>query len=281
MLAVLTAKWTGDALTNGKSVYDIHGELKGFTKVEPPDDIRLLNATLRDIRVSTGSGAVAAAPPAPLWATKGRVWSRDLVSHCRAAGSEAGFPVLSIGSPASFAGISSNKAEVELLGWANTERILNQLAVAGRSSGAVGVDAETSSFWCQFTPAKVHKSPPGDLHVEDLSHAIEAKAVVRVRGDCPLQTAFCVFQNCPGVRALVSVDGAPFFVQTTTRDLFVSCLGNSSLCALSSEGSPLNPADSAASKTRAALRSLSVLPNSGLGCEKWIAEGTEDSSQKH
>eukprot|EP00443_Scrippsiella_acuminata_P069435 CAMPEP_0115478056 /NCGR_PEP_ID=MMETSP0271-20121206/56001_1 /TAXON_ID=71861 /ORGANISM="Scrippsiella trochoidea, Strain CCMP3099" /LENGTH=762 /DNA_ID=CAMNT_0002905579 /DNA_START=111 /DNA_END=2396 /DNA_ORIENTATION=+ len=46
MLAVLIAKWTGDAITDGRSVYDVHAELKGFTKVELSDDVRILNATL-------------------------------------------------------------------------------------------------------------------------------------------------------------------------------------------------------------------------------------------
>merc|ERR1719191_2455505 len=49
MLAVLIAKWTGDMLTNGRSVYDVHGDLKGFTKVEQLDDVRVLNATLEDL----------------------------------------------------------------------------------------------------------------------------------------------------------------------------------------------------------------------------------------
>lgn len=34
MMAVLIAKWTGDAVTSGRSVYDVHTELNGLTKVK-------------------------------------------------------------------------------------------------------------------------------------------------------------------------------------------------------------------------------------------------------
>lgn len=289
MLAVLTAKWTGDALTNDRSVYDVHGELKGFTKVEQPNEVRLLNATLRDIRTSTAStglgiqafgdgnsrslAASSAAPPAPLWVSAGRVWSSDLAAHCRAAGSAAGsaagFPVLSIGSR----GTKTREADLELLGWAHADRVLAQLALAG-------VAADKANFWCQFTPVQ-RSARAGEPRVEDFSQAIEPRAVVRVRGDCPLQTAFCIFQNCPDVRALVSVDGAPFSVQTTTRELFASSLLHSSLCALSSEGTPLCAAEKASNACLAANSHRLDLRASAPGFEKGSTEGAGSKSEQH
>jgi H+/Cl- antiporter ClcA len=281
MLAVLTAKWTGDVLTNDRSVYDVHGELKGFTKVEQPNEVRLLNATLRDIRssntASSGLGietlgtrslaANSAAPPAPLWVSAGRVLSSDLAAHCRAAGSAAGsaagFPVLSIGS----GGSQTREADLELLGWAHADRVLAQLALAG-------VAADKASVWCQFTPVLAQRpARAGEPRVEDFSQTIEPRAVVRVRGDCPLQTAFCIFQNCPDVRALVSVDGAPFSVQTTTRELFASSLLHSSLCALSSEGTPLCAAEKASNACLAANSKRLDVPASASGFEKGSVDG--------
>merc|ERR1712079_406701 len=111
MLAVLSAKWTGDFISNHQSIYDVHATLKGFTKVELPDDIRLLNATVKDIQgsstlLATSGGSVAAQTQehTPLLISRGCVLGSDLLAHCKIAG--AGFAAVSVGPD----------GEVEVLG---------------------------------------------------------------------------------------------------------------------------------------------------------------------
>merc|ERR1719333_758172 len=49
MVSVLTAKWVGDYITDGQSVYDVHAEMNGLAKVEQAEDMRLLNITMKDL----------------------------------------------------------------------------------------------------------------------------------------------------------------------------------------------------------------------------------------
>jgi len=227
MLAVLLAKWTGDALTGGRSICDVHGELKGFAKVEQSDDFRLLNATLRDLQTSSCAAGVEEAqaaetigeaiPPA-LWISgTGRVRARDLAAHCSAT-SASGFAVL----------VTDTRGEVEVLGWANAALILEALAaMASIPPGKGDGISKDQNRWCRLAP----RPRPG-YPADDFSEFLEARAVVRVRSDCPLQTALCVFQSCPGARALVSLEGCPLVARTITRELFTYRLLNHRLHAL-------------------------------------------------
>eukprot|EP00929_Paragymnodinium_shiwhaense_P030789 TRINITY_DN17384_c0_g1_i1.p1 TRINITY_DN17384_c0_g1~~TRINITY_DN17384_c0_g1_i1.p1 ORF type:complete len:865 (-),score=178.38 TRINITY_DN17384_c0_g1_i1:265-2859(-) len=47
MVAVLTAKWIGDALSGGRSIYDVYAVLNGFAKVEQMEDCNVPNVSLR------------------------------------------------------------------------------------------------------------------------------------------------------------------------------------------------------------------------------------------
>lgn len=49
MIAILTSKWIGDALSNGRSIYDVYAVLNGFAKVEQEEDCNVPNVTLRDL----------------------------------------------------------------------------------------------------------------------------------------------------------------------------------------------------------------------------------------
>jgi len=230
MLSVLIAKWVGDFLTGGRSVYDVHARFSGFCKVEQSDDIRLVNATLQDLCFDA-SGAVPSTcshlqasnmlMPPPLWTRSGHVRISDLVVHCNAAA--GGFPVLS----------ADSQGIVDVLGWLRPRVFLDMLTAAE----AAGRKLEQ---WCCLMPpisrgtdlplqlfydgAGADEAPccnanrPSPI---DLSQALEDKGVVRVRPDCPLLTALTVFQRCPSVHALVVVDGPPFAAQTVQRELFL------------------------------------------------------------
>merc|ERR1719191_1999985 len=63
MLSVLIAKWVGDKVTSDRSIYDVYSDFSGMAKVEPPEELRLLNATLQDLRTPGDSDVVPA-----LWA---------------------------------------------------------------------------------------------------------------------------------------------------------------------------------------------------------------------
>lgn len=235
MLSVLIAKWTGDAITNGRSVYDAQAGLNGFAKVEQSDDVRFLNATLQDLGGCTGSALAAEAgkvvgkgmPPA-LWVNGGLAWSSDLAVHCRAADAGAGFAVLSLGP----------REEVDVLGWARPAEILKILADKCTDAGGTSTKAER---WCQFSaaapPPPVRAQPPGPP-VEDFRAALDARGVVRVRSDCPVQTAYCIFEGCPAVKALVAVEGKPLVVRTMTRDLFMFHLLPSCICPVPGSSRP-------------------------------------------
>jgi len=233
MLAVLIAKWAGDAVTEGRSVYDVHAQLNGLTKVEPPEEVRLLSATLQDLRHSAGGDGeadallVGSSPPA-LWASGGRVRAGDLAAQCHAVGKAEGFVVLSI----------SQTGATEVLGWARSAHVLALLAAGAKVSSAPAdaLGLKCGERWCVFAPQTVQQLATSMPVGEDLSGALEPKGVIRVRGDCPLQTAFCVFRNCPDVQALVSVEGPPYIARTVTREFFLDRLQNGRLHALPSVG---------------------------------------------
>jgi H+/Cl- antiporter ClcA len=118
MLSVLTAKWVGDWITDGESVYDVHAALSGLAKVEQSDDVKLLNVTMHDLFCPDGlPGSSVDDPqrdsntddvPPVLWTSHGLIRAKDLEQHCDVA--DRGFVVLS----------TDMMGEVEVLGWANS-----------------------------------------------------------------------------------------------------------------------------------------------------------------
>merc|ERR1719191_2207494 len=136
MLAVLCAKWTGDFITDGKSVYDVHAEMGGLAKVEQSEDTRLVNISVEDLCGSNddvqGDGACAEAgiigaanvESPVLWTSGGLVRIGDLAAHCGVAAK--GFVVLSIDC----------HGEVEVLGWADSERLLKFVECAELAGGS-------------------------------------------------------------------------------------------------------------------------------------------------
>lgn len=236
MLAVLIAKWTGDIVTDSRSVYDVHADMHGFTKVQEAEDVCLLNATLQDLCgevADTEGGGARCTTPSALWLCSGAVLRADLLARCREG---AGFVVLSL----------DLHGEVDVLGWARSAEVM---ALAGAANSREAVE---SKAWCRLGPGAwgvragvastaawngccaVSGVPgvpgPDVVGVEDLSGALEGRGVVRVRSDCPLQTALSVFRNRPEVRALVSI-GTPPTAHTVTRELFMSRLLHGRLAA--------------------------------------------------
>jgi len=242
MLAVLSAKWVGDVVTDGQSVYDVHAEMSGLAKVEQSEDeSKLLNVTIADLcdlnagveSSAQGCGEVAESGDIPaLWTSGGLARAADLATHCSVAAK--GFVVLS----------ADAKGAVEVLGWVDSKRVLAHLANLGVEA-AGGAKAE---LWCRLIPLnhpafsttfiRVSNSSvplaslpmiagkglgPGSL-VEDLSDVLEPRGVVRIRHDCPVLTALCITKRCPSVHAFVSVDGPHFAARTVSRELFLSRL---------------------------------------------------------
>mmetsp|Transcript_53435 Transcript_53435/g.153308 ORF Transcript_53435/g.153308 Transcript_53435/m.153308 type:complete len:925 (-) Transcript_53435:89-2863(-) len=212
LLAVLTAKWTGDMVTNNRSVYDVHAELKGFTKVEQPEDVRILNATLEDLQQAATD---ATSNPAALWTdSKGRVRASDLIAHCQAA------------SPGFVALKPTGRVAVEILGWAPASAASTAVAAHTPDNPQDDACVTTEDCWLQLSrsPQNMSQSVPQADVAVDLSHIVELGSVVRVRHDCPLQTAYCVFRHCPNVRALVSIDPSMRTCVTFTREFFLTQL---------------------------------------------------------
>jgi H+/Cl- antiporter ClcA len=234
MVSVLTAKWVGDWMTDGQSVYDVHAEMNGMAKIEQNDDVALLNITMRDLFSSeTGSSpedvqknsSVSSEPPA-LWTTHGLILVKDLAEHCSVA--EKGFAVLSM----------DLMGDVEVIGWANSKHIM---ALLGNTPEyLLGAKSER---WCRLTSSNPALAPlplflrcVGDgklplmtVHKHfssalDLSEALNPRGVVRVRQDCPIQTGLCITQRCPGVQAFVSISGSPFTAHTMPREVFLARL---------------------------------------------------------
>jgi len=207
MLAVLMGKWTGDLMTNGRSIYDVHAELKGFTKVEPPDDVRLLNATLDDlVRVPADAegekGGKAAASPPALWSTS-RPSDSALVEHARRV-QAPGFVVVTAGTPGSHA----------ILGWVDCQQVLGL------------IDSQPAQAQKIYRP---WRSPGGKPQELQPPQWINRGAVVQVRCGCPLQTVYCVFENCAQVQAVVYFDEASGHYHTVTRELFQARLSQGCL----------------------------------------------------
>lgn len=220
MLSVIIAKGVGDLMTDGRSIYDVYAALNGFAKVEEPEDLRLLSATLQDLRdgdLETVGQSACSGPDPALWVSSGHALASELAEHCRAV-KAAGFPVLSL----------EPGGEPELLGWASSTRLLALL------------DAVPQDRWCRVAgrlaaPAPgpfAAQPPPGP--VEDVTAAIETGGCVRVRVDCPVLTALCAFRERQEASAMVSVSGPPYTAQTTSRELFFAQLVHGRLHALPS-----------------------------------------------
>lgn len=224
MLSVLIAKWVGDLLTGGRSVYDVHARINGFCKVEQSDDIRLVDATLQDLCLDEKSSELseieASSPvmPPPLWTFDGHIRMSDLMIHCNAAAD--GFPVLS----------TDANGAVDVLGWLRPKVVLQLLVMM--EAGGRRLDE-----WCNLMPQSMRAASlplrvsRGSPHIPccdpcgapsiDVSEVLENRGVVRVRSDCPLLTALTVFQKMSTVHALVVVDGPPFTVHTVLRENFL------------------------------------------------------------
>jgi len=233
MVAVLTAKWVGDAMTDGMSVYDVHCEMGGLAKVEQSDDARLLNITMQDLCglkedsknaiACTEDGQQHAEPPV-LWTAGGIVRVSDLMMHCNVAAE--GFVVLS----------AESGGDVEILGWANTTRILELLACGKIKDGL------PSERWCRLTlptatagvarQALPSGGKPWSGIIEDLPDVIEPRGVSRIRHDCPILTALCITQRCPKVKAFVSISGPHYAARTVSREHFLARLVSGRVCPL-------------------------------------------------
>jgi chloride channel 3/4/5 len=199
MLSVLTAKWVGDHVTKGRSVYDVYGTFNGLAKIEPPEELRVLNASLLDFRDDETDLA-----PLPLWATH-PIRSDDLRKYCDKIGEEDGFTVL-----------NTVRGHSEVIGWVEKEAILSRL----------DAHEDADNIWFSFSSEEVD-SVEGE--VEDVSSLVNPTKVIRVRPQCCITTALCIFRDCPDVRALVILEGPPFALRTTTRSRFWSRILHSQL----------------------------------------------------
>jgi len=216
MIAVLVAKWTGDALTDSRSVYDVNAELKGMCKVEQSDEAPIINATLQYLSFAAALGGDSKASEAvtPLWMCSRGVATGELMEHCRLY--PDGFPVLGR------APLLGHSDEVEVLGWARPSKIMSVLP--GKDQVIDPFEKGRADRWYRLVPISAGKgelslprhASPGTTLLE----CLDAKGVVRVRRDCPLHTAHCIFEACPWVSALVSIEGTPPVILTTTREVF-------------------------------------------------------------
>jgi len=232
MVAVLTAKWVGDVITDGQSVYDVHAEMNGMAKVEQSEDARLLNITMEELcglkdEVQAEAGAVGTSlsEPPVLWTTGGLVRVNDLAAHCGVAAK--GFVVLS----------TDVNGEVEVLGWADSKCVLALLATLGAECAG----GSKTERWCRLSPPsaaaplpatsgqpgggwQVFGGKPRGGVVEDLSDVLDPRGVVRIRHDCPILTALCITERKPNVKAFLSIDGPHFAARTVSRDFFLARL---------------------------------------------------------
>ncbi|CAK0881624.1 unnamed protein product [Prorocentrum cordatum] len=120
----------------------------------------------------------------------------------------------------------------EVLGWVHAHRLALGLRAAEAAAEVGKLDAgpggTAAQLLFQLTPAGAQRGggPPGSQRpaeqAVDFSGVLERRGVVRVRPDCPLQTIYCIFETCPHVQAVVSVEEAPLAVRALTRSLFQS-----------------------------------------------------------
>jgi H+/Cl- antiporter ClcA len=240
MIAVLTAKWVGDIMTDGQSVYDVHAEMNGMCKVEVEDDARLLNITMEDLcglneenkNAHSGDAEEQSEHPV-LWTSGGFVRVSDLATHCSVAA--GGFVVLA----------TDAIGDVTVLGWADSKKILAILGGAGADASG-GLKAER---WCNLASLALRevlkvRCAPGRLPaglggvggkpwggvVEDLSDMLDTRGVVRIRQECAILTALCITQRCPAVKAFVSVDGPHYAARTVSREHFLAKLVSGRVC---------------------------------------------------
>lgn len=197
MLSVLTAKWVGDHVTRGRSVYDVYADFNGLAKVEPPEELRVLNATFQDLYDDSDLSAL------PLWANN-VCRSDDLRKYCDQIGDEDGFTVL-----------NTVRGYTEVMGWVEKEAILSRL----------NAHEDNDNVWFSFTSDE----PDVEGEVEDVSSLVIPSKVMRVRPQCCITTILCIFRDCPDVRAVVTLEGPPFSLRTMTRSRFWARLLNSKL----------------------------------------------------
>lgn len=199
MLSVLTAKWVGDHVTRGRSVYDVYADFGGLAKVEPPEELRVLNATLQDFRDDDSD-----LNPPPLWANNA-CRSDDLRKYCDQIGDEDGFAVLNV-----------VRGHVEVIGWVEKEAVLARLKAREEDSG---------NTWFSFTSDELDV----EGEVEDMSSLVIPSKVMRLQSQCCITTVLCIFRDCPDVRAVVTMEGPHLAFRTITRSRFWSRLLNSKL----------------------------------------------------
>jgi H+/Cl- antiporter ClcA len=226
MVAVLTAKWVGDVVTDGQSVYDVHAEISGLAKVEQEEDARLLNITMQELCSlkdgdsecsEVGAVGTALSEPPVLWTSCGLVRVNDLAMHCDVA--TKGFVVLT----------TDGTGEVEVLGWADSQRVLSSLSSLGGECTTAGSKTER---WCRLSPPnaavpmrwQVLGGKPWGGIVEDMPDVLNPRGAVRIRHDCPILTSLCITQRCPSVQAFVSIDGPHFAARTVSREHFLARL---------------------------------------------------------
>jgi H+/Cl- antiporter ClcA len=198
MLSVLTAKWVGDHVTKGRSIYDVYATFNGLAKVEPPEELRMLNATLQDF----GDDELDLSP-VPLWANNA-CRADDLRKFCDQIGEEDGFTVL-----------NDVRGHVEVMGWVDKEAILARLKAK----------EDQDNLWFNFAAHEVKVAG----EVEDVSFLVNANKVVRVRPECAITTILCIFRDSSDVRAVVTLEGPPYTLRTITRSRFWTRLLNSKL----------------------------------------------------
>merc|ERR1719265_10560 len=106
----ICVQWSNNPMGKGRSVYDVYGNFGGLTKIEPPEEVRVLNATLQDFRDDTTDLA-----PVPMWANH-PTRADDLRKYCEKIGEEDGFTVL-----------NTVRGYTEVIGWVEKDAIMVKL----------------------------------------------------------------------------------------------------------------------------------------------------------
>mmetsp|Transcript_35950 Transcript_35950/g.84191 ORF Transcript_35950/g.84191 Transcript_35950/m.84191 type:complete len:935 (+) Transcript_35950:62-2866(+) len=227
MLAVLIAKWVGDLITDGQSIYDIHALLNGLAKVEQPENIVLANSTIIDIQ----NDQTAEKDHHALWVTCGTVRKVDLRLHCQHHRASDGFPVVSV----------DHRNTATLLGWASTERMLAALGASSDTNTGV-CQSKSEQAWCYLAVGACPKPQRWRLSpmpvAVDLSGVLDRKRIIHVQEDCSLMTAYCIFRDCPQVERLLSASskGSTRSISIVTRSGFEEHLNSGMLPAAFTSG---------------------------------------------